>query len=946
MNQEKTIHTSLPVDPNEIETETVESIYGKLKHIIKLPPESHLRPLAAVNIKKSRKIPETIIENMSVPYDISYRRNKPSIYNLEPLEMSPDTEPTIINVIDHYKPKHISAKRETAQHLIEKLAVIEENNLESDDLLTQVDNLSKSVESYKDVLVSFIKNSEKLEPERVDILNRVANHLFRLGSEMPGMKEFYEKKMAEMKDRLEESIKRRNEAEEELQLLRSNVERTQRSLENRKRSVEEIRSRCAQAENDLRDAINNKNNVSRGSSSDNLKLQQLEEQIAEKLKRLEKLRHIVEALKADLESNENKLSTENEELEQYTKDLQKTTDECKDMDSMIESIKKKLEEVQAMSIEEIKFKGKAHAEVQVNYESDEADKLKNQQKHNDSDGDVSKSAKKEFIQNKDDLSAIQHEKGEDLTIKSKEDLLRVREIILNNNNIFDWSSSRISKARLGSFPTKETSEDESRLYAQWVIGRVMKRVLTCKSRNDCSTQTDAALCSPQLNNGKAHEHLQNTGGGSFIDNNMNDGVDSVDTTVGGGTDAQSKSVHEYSNTMEMNNTRVYRKCIGAIKNRELLKIFTNSKLPTIRGPKPINWVIHSIRGIYDEKTVDDQTEIQTLPSYLLQWGLRQFGSPELREKGIYDLIYSSQYYEQRSLEVALFCRFLDNSWTVEQLTFFLKCRLWILKRSVSIAIQVESIDEYLLETFLTRTQVIDFFNTHFPENEKELIKHLQMRGCNCADPKRGGIDSANIPMIKILEIAIIEQIDAKVRKMRRMLAYYRLLPKMTMEKFSAFVFSMIPNIDPTVVDSLFRSSLVPNSMRTDIDARVFRKKYMSGDPFPSIDFSPYSDLYARVHSKWRSFLPFLSKVIRSLEQRLDDESKFLVSQINHNYYMLLEAKSACDSQLFNSTYHKVLGIVIQTCLRYNLPEASTFLKQATELEDHIFSKAKALDIAK
>ena len=293
MNQEKTIQTSLPVDPNEIETETVESIYGKLKHITKLPPESHLRPLAAVNIKKSRKIPETIIENMSVPYDISYRRNKPSIYNLEPLEMSPDTEPTIINVIDHYKPKHISAKRETAQHLIEKLAVIEENNIESDDLLTQVDNLSKSVESYKDVLVSFIKNSEKLEPERVDILNRVANHLFRLGSEMPGMKEFYEKKMAEMKDRLEESIKRRNEAEEELQLLRSNVERTQRSLENRKRSVEEIRSRCAQAENDLRDAINNKNNVSRGSSSDNLKLQQLEEQIAEKLKRLEKLRHIV-----------------------------------------------------------------------------------------------------------------------------------------------------------------------------------------------------------------------------------------------------------------------------------------------------------------------------------------------------------------------------------------------------------------------------------------------------------------------------------------------------------------------------------------------------------------------------------------------------------------------------------------------------------------------------
>jgi hypothetical protein len=368
-------------------------------------------------------------------------------------------------------------------------------------------------------------------------------------------------------------------------------------------------------------------------------------------------------------------------------------------------------------------------------------------------------------------------------------------------------------------------------------------------------------------------------------------------------------------------------------------------------------MIHTIRSIYDEKTIDDRTnvregtEILKLPEYLLVWGFRQFGHGELIEQGCWDVFITAHYYMQQVLEVGQFVQFLDEHWLIDQLILFLQYRAWILQRCVSIPMDHPDLDVYYTELYLTCPQVGEFFNANFPKTEPELLGDLALRGCMAAELGRTKLnDAANIPVPKILELAVAEEMDQRVRRIRKLLAFYRPVPRMTIKRFTRFVLDMIPNIDPNMIDSLFRSSLVENSLRTEMDQAAFVSYFRREDmvlprdwPKERItpeDFSSASSIYAAVQVRWTQFEPMIRRILRELKP--EGATKSLVAEIRHRVYQMLESKVSFDGILFYQNYHRTLQTVMQVCLKLNLPDPVSFAKQVTDFHEHLMKKLRIM----
>jgi hypothetical protein len=80
-------------------------------------------------------------------------------------------------------------------------------------------------------------------------------------------------------------------------------------------------------------------------------------------------------------------------------------------------------------------------------------------------------------------------------------------------------------------------------------------------------------------------------------------------------------------------------------------------------------------------------------------------------------------------------------------------------------------------------------------------------------------------MARILELAVAEDRDRKVRRLRKVLAFYRQVPRMTPKPFAAFIRAMMCNIDPNIVNALYRSAIAYNAVTIDMDQDAFAEHF-------------------------------------------------------------------------------------------------------------------------
>jgi hypothetical protein len=255
---------------------------------------------------------------------------------------------------------------------------------------------------------------------------------------------------------------------------------------------------------------------------------------------------------------------------------------------------------------------------------------------------------------------------------------------------------------------------------------------------------------------------------------------------------------------------------------------------------------------------------------------------------------------------------------------------------------------------LTAGQVGEFFRWIFKGTEREIIDNLTDRGCACVDPGRmKANDPANIPMMKILEFALTEDHDEKVRRVRKMLVFFRPVPRMTLKRFDVFARAMICNIDPNMIDSLFRSTLIQNSFRVDMDEGAFvehfrhlerpvvphgwQKAVISPD-----EFAELSPIYAVVLNRRKQFSPFVTDMLKNVDASQSEDLNAMVGEIRHQLFQMLEAIVSCDGPYFYQTYHRLLQTVMLTSLTLNLPHTSAIIRQGSDFHAVLMKKFQTL----
>jgi len=909
MDSTKVISTT----PLSVEIQSIEESILNKKNRQKLPLES--------TISRNKFRPKTVLENrtlfngLKTSYDLTHRktfsRNRPKdeIQDSSLVEM----------YASNGKP-WIAKRRMSALNLIKELEnMIQEAQKNSRNSSSEIEeatsDLDSGINAHLSVLNSFLNISDNEYPERSELITKLSSYYQQVSSQLPEIRNTFEEAYLISSEALEKSIREKISLQKEYDISLSNVEKYRKSIEALKQQIAEYRQKLITAETQLRDIINDKSAMSRSSQTNQQKLLDIENQLEEKRKQKLKLNELVDTLAKEIKERSEELQQSTTDLNGIEQSLGVFEKQIDGFKSIINDRKALLNKLKSTPLRDNTYLGRFSTGIQVNRLPKREPKEVLTEETQNKDGIT---GQEQFKQIKSDMIVAQRvldTKGEPIVITQFDDLMKVRKAILKNNGIFDYCVESISGANQGDFLINRSSIDQSRLFSEWIIERVMNKAVSWKSRIHNESQTDAI-----------------------------------------------EAINE--STSNNNPSIIEEKVVEKFKfsPKSLLPFLKQSRLATLlktdessRPPKPIDWLIHSIRSIYDEKTIDDRTNLRKgmgafqLPEYLLIWAFRQFGKDDLIQKGCWDIFISSHFHIQRYLEISMFVHFLDENWTCEQLSFFLSCRAWILERSISIATDNLELKEYLTETYLTKTQVADFFKYHFPNTEPELVQDLIIRGCSCSDQSRGNEDEvATIPMNRILELAIGEQHDEKIRRFRRMLAFYRPIPRMTLKRFHVFCRSLIVNIDPNMIDSLYRSSLVHNLIRKDMIHEQFSSIFKSNGPILPINynnstiscesFAHYSPLYSLVLTRWGQFSAFLTRMISSIQKIKNDEAKIMVNEIRHEVFQLLEAKFTFDGVLFYQSYHRVLQIVFESCLKLNLPDPSGFSQQIIDFERHLTKK--------
>ena len=921
------LYDSVPTHKAEPLLSTIEHTMLRKRRIGDLPPEHP--PFVIPKGRAPSKVTNSsdLFADMSTPYDISHRMQPPQkAKKAKEADVEDGSDP---NFIAMHQPKGkfwVADQRLQAQKLLAELeamkkAASDEAKKEQTEFDASTVELQKNLEAHQKTLDEFTKFADEDNPERGAILHRIANFYRKLSGEIPQIKESFAERYQKATDELDQAQKERLKLEGKKDVTVQEIERQNKTIENLKQQIKEYAARCANAENQLREAMNDKTALTRSSQTNQSKLEEITRQIEEKKAQQNKLTELVDTLSKDIANRTDELKMATSELQEIERELERVRKEIASYRQIADDRAKLLEQLKNTPLRTAYNAARSQMSIQCNRVPKKPAKKPLVLGSNDS----SINNRSQFEQIKSDMNEIQQkmtpQEGGKIEIKSFEDLQKVRETILKNNGIFDYSVESITKAQGGNFTLERVNEDESRIFAKWLMRRVMANSLKSRSVTDCSVQTDDfdALADEKIEVVKPQEENE------------------IKFQI---TEKTPKSL------------------LAFIKNSRFVRLLSQDE--STRNPKPLEWMIKTIRSIYDEKTVDDRTAIREgqpvmrLPEYLMVWAFRQFGKPDLIQKGCWDIFITAHFYMQRFLEVTIFVRFLDEQLTIDQLSFFLNCRAWILQRCVSIPIQNDDLNLYYTETYLTSLQVSEFFHTTFSTTDVELIDDLTIRGCQCVDRYRAkDKDAANIPIMRILELAVGEQQDERVRKLRRMLAFFRPVPRMSLKRFSAFIKSMITNIDPNLIDSLYRSSLVQNSIRVDMDQEAFVKLFndqyakivpqdFDGDEITCDEFAEYSPIYAMVLNRWKQFSPFLNRMLQSLSPNTYESAKSVASEIRHQIFQLLESKVSFDGVLFYQNYHRVLQAVMGTCLKLNLPDPTSFSKQVSDFQDILLKKFQAV----
>jgi hypothetical protein len=300
-----------------------------------------------------------------------------------------------------------------------------------------------------------------------------------------------------------------------------------------------------------------------------------------------------------------------------------------------------------------------------------------------------------------------------------------------------------------------------------------------------------------------------------------------------------------------------------------------------RPPRTFEWILKSLRSIFDEKTVKDATdskegrECVPMPQYTLQWSTRQYGLSYLSHQCCWDLVNSARAHQSKSLEIELFRRFLDGDYTTNQLTFFLRVRANCLRRGLTLSTRVTDCDAFFNEVFLPSSTALEFVRKLFDKAGQDLIDITirQMRDEFVRRPSPT-VD----PSLSYIRMSVFchQCVDAfgkyELFVLRQMLQFVQIAPKLDGKQFGQLVRGLAPSLTDQAVGELFRTMNATSANKVLMKKGKFKREFRarsllspeSAAAFDAIG-SPSPEL-ERARAKWAQLQPRLDEVLETMHK--------------------------------------------------------------------------------
>jgi hypothetical protein len=405
---------------------------------------------------------------------------------------------------------------------------------------------------------------------------------------------------------------------------------------------------------------------------------------------------------------------------------------------------------------------------------------------------------------------------------------QIKGVILARNGTFAIDSSNIMLAQAGRFELAGAPRDGIRLYVHSMMTRVMDHACRSVSLHEATTQTLLIECPRQ---------------------------------------AAVTQCQPFD-----------------LAHRQFGDAFTKLLDPGYadRPPRTFEWILKSLRSIYDEKTLKDavdqgeRRDVSAMPDFALQWATRQYGLNYLSHQCCWDLINSARAHRTKSVEVEMFRKFLDMDYSTSQLTFFLRIRANCLRRGITITGKSKETDDTFTETIMTGAHAMELVKKVFERAGQDVldiaVRQLRDEFVRKPSPKVDGSVSY-VPMSSLLRLCVESFAKYEFLELRKMMNCVQITPKLDGKQFRRLVTDLVPSLTDPEVSDLFRMMNAAQVGKVAIKKGKFRKQFrakslLSNELVASLEpvGRPSPEL-ERARDKWTSLQPLLDQVLEATAKK-------------------------------------------------------------------------------
>lgn len=415
--------------------------------------------------------------------------------------------------------------------------------------------------------------------------------------------------------------------------------------------------------------------------------------------------------------------------------------------------------------------------------------------------------------------------SEGVVVASYDDFSLLRQLILDNPDMFQLNQDEIKAAEDGSFELEGCDEDRIGLYASKLIARTIRRAIYMYPRFEVPTQT---LAKP----------------------------------------------------IKWKAPGVW----GISGNCRFLSLIPGNY--STREPGTLTWLIKNIRRLYDEKLQADLTAIAKkkpltyFPEFILDFAKRNHKLEFMGHQYCWDLYITGTEFREQSLEVGTFMNAVDEVIAAESLCFALKCRDDVLKIGAVVNRRADDQNEQVTEYYLSQDQIAVCLPKWWKKRYRNAI-------LECVMEKSIARPAAHLEAIKryvslndIVATMADEFLKDNIARMHELLQQARITPRLSESGFYQFFRSMMPYLSDLQCRDLYRSTVLKTPVRIDVSQRKFKRVFRAQSLLYSQEQEKQSDgnlddLFYSVKEEWDSKRNLLIMIRKFFEGVLQDNSESL-----------------------------------------------------------------------